>query len=28
MPWNAESLNVAIATSVIMYEKVRQDRLT
>ena len=28
MPGNAESLNVAIATSVIMYEKVRQDRLT
>lgn len=27
MPGNAESLNVAIATSVIMYEKVRQDRL-
>lgn len=25
MPGNAESLNVAIATSVIMYEKVRQD---
>lgn len=27
MPGNAESLNVAIATSVIMYEKVRQDRV-
>ena len=27
MPGNAESLNVAIATSVIMYEKVRQDKL-
>lgn len=27
MPGNAESLNVAIATSVIMYEKVRQDRM-
>lgn len=27
MPGNAESLNVAIATSVIMYEKVRQDRI-
>lgn len=27
MPGNAESLNVAIATSIIMYEKVRQDRL-
>jgi TrmH family RNA methyltransferase len=27
MPGNAESLNVAVATSVIMYEKVRQDRL-
>lgn len=27
MPGNAESLNVAIATSVIIYEKVRQDRL-
>lgn len=27
MPGNAESLNVAIATSVIMYEKVRQDEL-
>ena len=25
MPGNAESLNVAIATSVIMYEKIRQD---
>ena len=25
MPGNAESLNVAIATSVIMYEKMRQD---
>ena len=28
MPGNAESLNVAIATSVIMYEKVRQDLYT
>lgn len=27
MPGNAESLNVAVATSVIMYEKVRQDRM-
>jgi TrmH family RNA methyltransferase len=27
MPGNAESLNVAIATSIIMYEKVRQDRV-
>jgi hypothetical protein len=27
MPGNAESLNVAIATSVIIYEKIRQDRL-
>ncbi len=27
MPGNAESLNVAIATSVIIYEKVRQDRI-
>ena len=27
MPGNAESLNVAIATSIIMYEEVRQDRL-
>ena len=27
MPGNAESLNVAIATSIIMYEKVRQDRI-
>lgn len=26
MPGNAESLNVAIATSVIMYEKIRQER--
>ncbi len=28
MPGNAESLNVAIATSVIMYEKIRQDLYT
>ncbi len=27
MPGNAESLNVAVASSVIMYEKVRQDQL-
>ena len=27
MPGNAESLNVAIATSVIMYEKVRQEQM-
>lgn len=27
MPGNAESLNVAIATSIIIYEKVRQDRV-
>lgn len=27
MPGNAESLNVAIATSIIIYEKVRQNRL-
>lgn len=27
MPGNAESLNVAIATSVIIYEKIRQNRL-
>ena len=28
MPGNAESLNVAIATSVIMYEKIRQDKFS
>jgi hypothetical protein len=27
MPGNAESLNVAVASSVIMYEKVRQNQL-